>query len=302
MPATAPAVPDAWDPWEWAVVCHLARYGPKTRQNHRAGLRRWMAWCAERHVDPMTAAEVHVNTWARHLDEEAGLGAWTIGGYLTALAGVYRWAHRNDLRSDDPTRYVRRPRTPRTSPTASITRDEARRVLDTSWSAPPPITAAVHLWALNGTRWGETLAIDIDHIGRHGDTPTIHLPKRKGGTPGDVALSAPTWAAVQRAMGDRIDGPLLLGLRRGRIDHHALRRGFRAVLDRAGIERRITPHGLRHSFVTLALDAGVSERDIMASTGHTDPSMIGYYDRARASIERNCTHAVTAWVLGDTDP
>lgn len=43
---------------------------------------------------------------------------------------------------------------------------------------------------------------------------------------------------------------------------------------------------------------GVSQRDLMASTGHTDPSMIGYYDRARASIERNCTHTVTAWILG----
>ncbi len=66
----------------------------------------------------------------------------------------------------------------------------------------------------------------------------------------------------------------------------------------AGITKRITPHSLRHTFVTMALDAGQAERDIAISTGHCDTRMVAYYDRGRENISRNSTHAVSAWVEG----
>lgn len=49
----------------------------------------------------------------------------------------------------------------------------------------------------------------------------------------------------------------------------------------------ITPHSLRRSFATLSRDAGVPERDIMASGGWHSPQMLDYYDmgrRAQSSI------------------
>ncbi len=127
---------------------------------------------------------------------------------------------------------------------------------------------------------------------------TIVLPRRKGGVMSTISLSPPTALAVGRARGARTSGPLLLAPSgSGRIGRHRLRILWWEAVRSAGIDRVITPHSLRHSFVTLSLDAGVSVRDLMASTGHTDPSMIGYYDRPRASIERNATHRLTTWLL-----
>ncbi|MEO7573437.1 MAG: site-specific integrase, partial [Acidimicrobiales bacterium] len=62
--------------------------------------------------------------------------------------------------------------------------------------------------------------------------------------------------------------------------------------------KSITPHSLRHTFVTMALDSGQADRDIAISTGHSDTRMVAYYDRGRDNISRNSTHAVAAWIEG----
>lgn len=71
-----------------------------------------------------------------------------------------------------------------------------------------------------------------------------------------------------------------------------------ATGDSTGIDKRITPHSLRHTFITLALDAGASVRDVQHSVGHRDARQVAYYDRNRASLPRNSTHIVSAYVEG----
>ncbi len=84
------------------------------------------------------------------------------------------------------------------------------------------------------------------------------------------------------------------------MDRRGAARVVARVVRQAHITKRITPHSFRHTFVTLALDAGQRERDIAASTGHADSRMVAYYDRNRDAIARNSTHAVAAWVEGAT--
>jgi hypothetical protein len=50
---------------------------------------------------------------------------------------------------------------------------------------------------------------------------------------------------------------------------------------RAGTTTRISPHGLRHSFITAALDAGVALRYVQEAASHADPPATLRYDRAR---------------------
>lgn len=53
---------------------------------------------------------------------------------------------------------------------------------------------------------------------------------------------------------------------------------------------------LRATFVTLSLDAGLPARDIIASAGWVSPEMLGYYDRAHASIRRNASHGLADYL------
>jgi site-specific recombinase XerD len=67
---------------------------------------------------------------------------------------------------------------------------------------------------------------------------------------------------------------------------------------RARIGKTVTPHTLRHAFITAALDAGVPLRDVQEAASHADPRTTIRYDRARGSLDRHATYIVAAYVAG----
>jgi site-specific recombinase XerD len=65
-----------------------------------------------------------------------------------------------------------------------------------------------------------------------------------------------------------------------------------------GIAKKISPHSLRHSSITAALDAGVLLRDVQEAASHADPRTTMRYDRARQSLYRHATYIVATFVAG----
>ena len=86
------------------------------------------------------------------------------------------------------------------------------------------------------------------------------------------------------------------------MDRHAADRTVKRLAKRAGITKRISPHSLRHSFITAALDAGVPLRDVQAAASHADPRTTMRYDRARHSLDRHATYIVATFLAGATRP
>jgi Phage integrase family len=56
-----------------------------------------------------------------------------------------------------------------------------------------------------------------------------------------------------------------------RLERHAAAGIVRRVALRAGIDKRVGTHTLRHAFITSALDAGVPLRDVQEAASHADP-------------------------------
>jgi integrase len=85
-------------------------------------------------------------------------------------------------------------------------------------------------------------------------------PRPRQGDIGEVELA-----------GDQADGGIVLeGGQAGPDGSFALQDGVdRKAL--AGSGEPDTPHSLRHTMVTLALDAGVSLRDVQDAARHADP-------------------------------
>ena len=63
-----------------------------------------------------------------------------------------------------------------------------------------------------------------------------------------------------------------------RLDRHGAGRIVRKTARRAGIGKTVTPHTLRHAFITAALDAGVPPRDVQEAGSHADPRTTMRYD------------------------
>ena len=92
--------------------------------------------------------------------------------------------------------------------------------------------------------------------------------------------------------------PLFLAGDGRRLDRHGAARIVRRVTRRAGIAKHVSPHTLRHAFITAALDAGVPLRDVQEAASHADPRTTIRYDRARTSLDRHATYIVAAFIAG----
>jgi integrase len=157
--------------------------------------------------------------------------------------------------------------------------------------------ALVSLLALNGLRVSEATGADIEALGLERGHRTLTIV-RKGGKVVTIPLAPRTARAVDLAVGERCEGPIFLGADGSRLDRHGAGRIVRRVARRAGITKLVSPHTLRHAFITAALDAGVPLRDVQEAASHADPRTTMRYDRARVSLDRHATYIVAAFVAG----
>ncbi len=109
-----------------------------------------------------------------------------------------------------------------------------------------------------------------------------------------IPLAPRTARAIDLAIGERTGGPVFLATDGRRLDRHGAGRVVRRTARRAGIGKVVTPHTLRHAFITAALDAGVPLRDVQEAASHADPRTSMRYDRARGSLDRHATYNVAA--------
>jgi integrase/recombinase XerD len=155
--------------------------------------------------------------------------------------------------------------------------------------------ALVAMLGLLGLRIFEATGADIADLGEaHG-----HRVLRvcgKGGKVVLIPLPPAVGRAIDRAIGDRVSGPILLNSRGTRMDRHAATRRLRRLAQAAGVHMtRSHPHMLRHTFVTTMLDAGVDLRDVQIAARHADPRTTMRYDRARKNLDRHPNYILAAY-------
>jgi integrase/recombinase XerD len=126
-------------------------------------------------------------------------------------------------------------------------------------------------------------------------------PDRRQGQPARPDPAGTTHlASHDLAVGERTDGPLLARADGSRLDRHAAGRIVRRLARRAGIDKPISPHSLRHAAITAALAAGCSLRDVQDFARHADPRQTRRYDRARGALDRSPTYIVATYLAGAT--
>ena len=79
-----------------------------------------------------------------------------------------------------------------------------------------------------------------------------------------------TVRALDLYLDERSSGPIFATGEGRRMDRGAADRIVKRLARRAGIAKQISPHSLRHTFITLALDAGVALRDVQEAASHAD--------------------------------
>lgn len=280
-----------------AIAGYLAGYSGATLDAYRLDLRQWVTWLDGNGVDILRVQRAHIELYARW-SEEHGLARSTISRRLSTICGFYRYCSQEAVIDRDPAAYVRRPKIDYESHTLGLDRNELGAFLVQAGLCGGRDHALMCLLALNGLRISEALGADIENLEYQRGHRTLFV-HRKGHKTATIPLAPRTATSLDLYIADRTTGPIFLnadGTRR--LDRHAAARIVRRLAKAAGIDKRISPHSLRHSFITAALDAGVPLRDVQEAASHADPRTTMRYDRGRGSLDRHATYIVATFVAG----
>src|SRR5262249_49275587 len=152
-----------------------------------------------------------------------------------------------------------------------LPKDESKELLD---GAPERSAAGLRDGAVlellyaTGLRVAECCGLDRDDVDRRQGTVRVmgKGAKERVVPVGDEALHAvDTWLAAR----GEARGPLFTNARGGRLTTRSVHRIVKRRARAAGIDRRVTPHTLRHTFATHMLGEGADLRLIQELLGHS---------------------------------
>ena len=200
-----------------------------------------------------------------------------------AVRAFFAWAVEAGVVEDNPARSIRMHRLPRKLP-VFLTTAEKKRLLKELKGRTDFSTlrdrAMIEVLLGTGIRLGELAALDMDDI----DLDAKHLRVRaKGNVPQvkfiktDLRTLLRRYLAERRRHGRPEMEALFLSNRDGRLCQRQIANRLAHWLRKAGIEKELTPHGLRHTFATHLYGATNDLLVVQRALGHRDVSTTQIY-------------------------
>lgn len=211
----------------------------------------------------------------------SGLAPRSLARHLSAIRGLFRFAHKERVVARDPSTLLERPKMGRRLP-RGLSLDEVTALLDTPDEETPRgrrDRAMLHVMYAAGLRVSELCALSLDDIDRQRGVARV---KGKGDktrlvplTPIALSLLDAYTSTERRAQ--PTERALFVSPRGGRFTRQGLWKIVSHTARAAGITRPISPHQLRHSFATHLLRGGADLRLVSAMLGHADVATTEVY-------------------------
>jgi integrase/recombinase XerD len=288
--------PDPLSTAALAAMSFLGRYLNKnTRDAYAVDLRIYFEWCARHGLDPLQARRAHVQAFVIHLIEDRGNSPASVGRRVGTVSGFYDLAVVDGVIENSPAHHLKLP---------TIWEDPSRRtwlnrfelgaLLRAAKESTPTDWALISLMANLGLRVSATCAIRIEDLSTTEVGYRVLHTVGKGGKPSLKALPIPVWQAVDAAAGGRTSGWLLLRRDGTQITRRSADRVVQRLTRAAGIDKKVSPHSLRRSFATIALQAGVDVRVVQFAMDHSATRTTLTYDRLGVELHAQAQNTVAA--------
>jgi integrase/recombinase XerD len=215
--------------------------------------------------------------------------AATLGRKVACLRSFYRHLRREGLIEHDPAAELHGPRKTQRLPRV-LTREEVARLLREPKGTEPTALrdrALLEVMYACGLRVSEVTGLEIADV----DVQEGMLRARgKGakerlvpiGRHASAALSAYCARGRPTLVGTRAESKLFVNRRGGGLSRQGIYKIVQGHARGAGLEARMSPHTLRHSFATHLLAGGCDLRSLQEMLGHADLATTQVYTHLSA--------------------
>jgi site-specific recombinase XerD len=218
-----------------AMAAYLARFTGSSCEHTESDLRCYLAWCAERGLDPLAARRPHRELYIRWMQEIRRFKPSTISRRFSVTAGFYRTCVIDGVLEHSPADHVRRPVVPAESPALGFTHLQFEAMLSAARESSHLCDfALVAMLGLLGLRIFEATGADIADLGEEHGHRVLRVCG-KGTKIVLIPLPPAVGRAIDRAIGTRTSGPILLNSRGTRMDRHAATRRLHRLANTAGV-------------------------------------------------------------------
>jgi len=210
----------------------------------------------------------------------------TVRAYWSAIVSLFdRFTTMHGVWN--PLRQFRRPRASRPIPRALYKPDAERLLAHLSHARGTPFLVARNLalvgcMALAGLRRGEVLRLNFKDVQVAARTLRIIRSKGTDGgksrtayLPQQLASLLRAYETEREAVGFAVAEPYFLSRCGRRLKEGAVERLFETIRAKTGL--RVSPHVLRHTYVTLLRQSGADDRVTMDLAGHSSLAMTQRY-------------------------
>lgn len=264
---------------------------PNTLSAYRRDLGRYVAFLERRGVSaPADVDEATIRSFLASLsastygEDERPYRATSVARTISAVRSFHRFLLREGAAERDPATAVRQPKLPRSLP-RPLPVDEVARLLEAPEEGTPVglrDRALLELLYGSGLRVSELVGLDVDDVDlEEGAVRVLGKGGKEREVPvgrfGREAVEAYLTRARPAFVAAASRGALFLNRRGGRLTRQSVNRMLAAQVKAAGIERRVTPHSLRHSFATHLLEGGADVRVVQELLGHASVATTQVY-------------------------
>jgi integrase/recombinase XerC len=259
---------------------HQRRLSPATLTNYAHALKLLFGLLGSSTLEALEPAQVRRFVAVMH---SRGLAPRSLALMLSAWRGLYHWLVRHRGFGANPVLGVRAPKAPRPLPKA-LSVEAAQRLLDETASTPQALrdAAMFELLYSSGLRLSELIALNVDD-GRLDLAQAEVTVTGKGSKTRTVPVGAKAREALKAWLGSRAqvaapgERALFVGGRGRRIAASVVNTRLRAWASARGLNQRVHPHMLRHSFATHLLQSSQDLRAVQELLGHASISTTQVY-------------------------
>ncbi len=269
-----------------------------TLEAYRSDLQQFGQFLRERGLDPLEVSTGDLRAFVSELatgrGERAAVAPATLQRKIACLRSFYRHLRREGTLTADPTAELRAPR-PKARLPQVLTRDEVQALLSQPSGTEPSALrdrALLETMYACGLRASEAISLELGQVDLEAG---IVRTRGKGakerivpiGSKAIEALRAYLDRARPKLVGLREEPRVFVNLRGGGLSRQGLYKIVQRHARSAGLEQRMSPHTLRHTFATHLLAGGCDLRSLQEMLGHADIGTTQIYTHLSADRVRD---------------